>query len=439
MRWQTFVVPGLLACVTAGHVGCSSVSGRSFGFGPAATTAASATPPNATSSAASNGGAIQRVSYIEQRYREDFDPIKRPKAEGLDAFKPESLKAQVKDITGTGPNAKVARELFAQAEDVYDRALAAQGAGRASLFAEAAALYVAAAEKWPDSLLDEDARFLAGESYFFADQYPKANEQYEKLIKQHPNTRHMDVIDSRRFSIAQYWLELDHKSPQSFFSMNLLDDSVPWRDTRGHAFRVFDKIRIDDPTGKLSDDATLAAANAYFARGDYFKADQLYADLRKTFPSSEHQFLAHFLGLKAKLQCYQGPDYSGESLDQAEQLVKQIRRQFPPQAEQEKEFLNRAYAEVRFKKAERIWTLGRYHELRREYRAAQFYFDQIAKDFSDTPFASQAQEHVQGHAGLPPVPPQKLPWLVGLFPQRENAKPLLTSNTPDAGATTKRR
>ena len=116
MRWQTFVVPGLLACVTAGHVGCSSVSGRSFGFGPAATTAASATPPNATSSAASNGGAIQRVSYIEQRYREDFDPIKRPKAEGLDAFKPESLKAQVKDITGTGPNAKVARELFAESD-----------------------------------------------------------------------------------------------------------------------------------------------------------------------------------------------------------------------------------------------------------------------------------------------------------------------------------
>jgi len=74
---------------------------------------------------------------------------------------------------------------------------------------------------------------------------------------------------------------------------------------------VFDKIRIDDPTGKLSDDATLAAANAYFAQGDFEKADQFYTDLRKTFPSSEHQFTAHFLGLKAKLLCYSGPDYSG--------------------------------------------------------------------------------------------------------------------------------
>ncbi len=109
MRWQTFVAPWLLAIVTAGHVGCSSVSGRPFGFGP---TAATPAPENATP----NGeGTIQRVGYIEERYREEYDPIKRPKADGLDAFKPESITAQVKDLTGTGPNAKVARELFAHA------------------------------------------------------------------------------------------------------------------------------------------------------------------------------------------------------------------------------------------------------------------------------------------------------------------------------------
>ena len=47
----------------------------------------------------------------------------------------------------------------------------------------------------------------------------------------------------------------------------------------------------------------LAAANAYFAAADYFRADALYTDLRKAFPSSEHQFIAHFLGLKTKLLC----------------------------------------------------------------------------------------------------------------------------------------
>jgi len=383
----------------------------------------------------------QRVSNIEQRYREEYDPIKPVKAEGLDVLKPEIIKANVMSATGNGPNARIAKELFAEAERVYSQAIAseADASQRTELFSVAAANYTAAAEKWPDSLLEEDARFLAGESYFFADMYPKANEQYELLVKKHPNTRHMDLIDARRFSIAQYWLELDHQSPQSFLSMNLTDNRTPWRDTKGHAFRVFDRIRIDDPTGKLSDDATLAAANGYFARGDYFKADQLYTDLRKTFPSSEHQFLAHFLGLKAKLQCYEGPDYAGDALDQAEQLIKQIRRQFPQQAEQEKDYLSRAYAEVRFKKAERGWTLGHYHELRTEYRAAEYYYSKVVKDFPDTPFADDAQKRIAANSGLPPVPPQRFEWLVNAFPQRQNAKPLLSSNTLDVGRSGARR
>lgn len=455
MRWTTYVALGLLAGAAVGQTGCSTLSGGPFrsadpsaGAGPTGSSSAGSSPAASSSAAAPNstpggapaaGDAVARASYIEQRYREEFDPIKRPSASGLDALKPEYIKAQLLDVTGSGPNAAVARERFGQAEAAYAQALNAKDGERAELFTAAAQLYVSAAEKWPESLLEEDALFLAGESFFFADEYPRANEQYEKLIKQHPNTRHIDTVDARRFAIAQFWLEEDRRAPQSFFSVNLFDKAEPWRDTRGHAFRVFDRIRIDDPTGKLSDDATLAAANAYFARGDFFKADQLYTDLRKTFPSSEHQFLAHFLGLKAKLSCYEGPDYAGEVLDQAEQLIKQIRRQFPQQAEQEKEYLVRALAEVRFKKAERIWTMGRYHELRQEYRAAQFYYDQVVKDFSDTPFSSDAQERVQSNAGLPAVPPQRFQWLVDLFPQRENAKPLLTSNTPELGSTSTRR
>ncbi len=83
--------------------------------------------------------------------------------------------------------------------------------------------------------------------------------------------------------------------------------------------------------------------------------------------------------------------------------------------------------------------MGRYHELRKEYRASKFYYDQIVKDFADTPFSAEAATRVQANASEPPVPPQKLEWLVDLFPERENAKPLLSSSTPEAGAGTKRR
>jgi outer membrane protein assembly factor BamD (BamD/ComL family) len=423
----------LSLAVTA--TGCARFSDRSYNsyplglgrlFSPNASSASASVSSTGPVARQSREDRVRRANYVEQRYRDEYDPLEKPKAEGLEVLKPTYVYAKAKDQLGYGPSTSVAREKFVAAEALYAEALAASGIERTTTFVKAADLYVEAADNWPNSLLDEDARFLAGESYFFSDRYPSANVQYELLIKQHPNTRHMDVIDARRFTIAQYWLEHDKQQPQTFASVNMFDARFPWRDTRGHAYRVFDKIRIDDPTGKLSDDATLAAANSYFAQGDYEKADQFYTDLRKTFPSSEHQFTAHFLGLKAKLLCYSGPDYSGEPLDQAEQLLKQTRRQFPKQAAAEEDYLKRVLAEVRFKKAERLWTMGRYHELRQEYRASAFYLEQVAKEYNDTPFADDARERIAAHTSDPPVPPQKLEWLVEMFPKREIAKPLFS-------------
>jgi outer membrane protein assembly factor BamD (BamD/ComL family) len=270
-----------------------------------------------------------------------------------------------------------------------------------------------------------DAQFYAGESYFFADDYSKANEQYEKLIKAFPSNRYLEVVDQRRFMIAKFWLDSNRQNPESTFYANWFDKTRPWRDAHGHGLRIFDKIRIDDPTGRLADDATLAAANENFASGKYYKAHDYYSDLRKAYPSSEHQFLAHFLDIKAILNSYQGPAYGGSGLDDAEKLIKQVRRQFPQEAAKEREFLDRAAAEVRFKKAERMMFLGQYHDFRAEYRAAQHYYDQVARDYSDTPLAQRAQDRIGQIAGLPPKPAQQLPWLVALFPESDKVKPLL--------------
>jgi hypothetical protein len=69
--------------------------------------------------------------------------------------------------------------------------------------------------------------------------------------------------------------------------------------------------------------------------------------------------------------------------------------------------------------------LGHYHDNRAEYRAAKHYYDQVASDFADTPLAERAQERVTQIAGLPAVPPQRLPWLVAMFPESDKVKPLI--------------
>ena len=313
--------------------------------------------------------------------------------------------------------------------------LKAQDINYQILFLEASDNYAGAAERWPDSALEEDALFRAGESQFFADHYVQSNDYFERLLKKYPNSRYLDLVSARRFLIAQYWLKLDADPSFTSVSFDITDKSHPWMDTFGHAVRIFDAMRLDDPTGKLADDATIAAGHAYFSKGKFLKADHYYSDLRTHFPSSEHQFHAHFLGIQAKLKGYLGPDYAGGALDEAETLIKQVRRQFPQQARAHRDELDRAFSEVRYRKAEREWSMAQYYRNRREYGAARFYYDILLQDYSDTPFADRSREKVEAIAGKPLTPPQKMEWLVQLFPETASPQPLIAT----APGETKRR
>lgn len=343
-------------------------------------------------------------------------------------FSFDNLGKTSKKLTGRGPNKELARERYREADDLFRQATSAPPSRKADIFAMAAPKFMAAADRWPESQLAMDALYMAGECHFFADNYPQANLCYEKLVKAFPNNRYLDAVDKRRFAIAKYWLELNHQSPEPFYYVNWTNKSRPWRDVKGHGLRVYDKIRIDDPTGKLADDATLAIANEHFGSGKFYKADEYYTDLRQAYPTSEHQFLAHFLGVKSKLNSYEGAAYGGTALDEAEKLIKQTRRQFPQEAEKEREYLDKAAAEVRLDKAEQLMHLARFYDNRAEYRAAEHYYARVLKDYRDTPLGAQAETRVAQISGLPAKPEQQLPWLVAMFPESDKLKPILQAS-----------
>lgn len=366
--------------------------------------------PNVLVRAASNG--------LEEEESHDWS---------LTDFTPSQIGMTVKRLSGRGPNRQVAQQLYAEAESFYRQALTARSEERQEAarerFLEAATRFAGAADRWPDSALEEDALFHAGESQFHADRYVKANTHFEQLVKKYPNTRYLDLVGARRFVIAQYWLQLQAAGTAGLLGVNLTDDQRPWIDTFGNAVRVYDRMRLDDPTGKLADDATIAAANALFARGEFQRADQYYTDLRLQFPSSEHQFQAHYLGIQAKLRSYQGPEYTGETLDEAEKLITQVRRQFPQEARQHEQELDEAYRRVRFLKAQREWNMAQYYSRRQEYGAARLYYDTILADYTDTPFAEKTRSEVLRIAERPLSPPQRFSWLVDLFPDGRPAEP----------------
>ncbi len=312
-----------------------------------------------------------------------------------------------------------------EADALFEKAKNAEGKERSKLFLEAAEKYKDAAKNWSSSALEENCWFMAGESHFFAEDYYKAEQQYAKLLKERPRSRYQDTIDSRRMEIAMYWLQYDNVDHKPFYIVNFTDDRLPLNDAGGHGKRALENIRLGNPTGQLSDDVTMALGNEAFQDGDYQSAADHYADLRMTYPDSPHQFEAHFLGLKSVIETYQGPDYNESPLKEADKLIKQITRQFPNEMQEHKEFIQKAYAEVRYRKAERLWVQANYRKNREENNSAKIYLDQILVEYSDTPFAEKAREALKDLEGLPDDPPQRFQWIARWFPESDPVKPFL--------------
>ena len=365
-------------------------------------------------------------------YEEEFFVGERAKPDPLST---EAIGNTLKSAMGKGPNQTAAKTLFDEADSVFETAVRARQAGEKETtfkkdFRRAGDLYLRAAERLPNSSIEQDSLFQAGEAFFFADSYDKANDAYEKLIQKYSGSRLMDRAEARRFAIAQYWSELQELNPDHLWTYNFTNRERPARDTGGHARRVFNNIRLEDPTGKLADDATLALGNAYFRNKAYLDAADSYEDLRKAYPGSPHLFNATVLEIQSRLRAYRGPAYDGMGIEKANRLMEALVAQFPEQVEDQRTALDELAAEIRYELAARELYLAKLYDRRNENRAARLYYGKIVSKFSDTVLAKEASERLAELRDEPDLPPQKLKWLVDALPKPKDDQPLFNNDVP---------
>ena len=347
-------------------------------------------------------------------------------------FNPKNFPTTVKVITAWGENQQVAQTAYDRGMEIYEHAIELreeeQFAAAANEFHRAANKFREACAAWPDSALEQDALFMQGEAFFFADQYVLANRAYESLAVQYSGTSYMDHVNARRFMIAQFWLEAKDAGGVKPW-INMTDKMLPTSNLAGEARRIFHRIRLDDPTGKLADDATVALGKAFFKAERWTEAADAFEDLRKSYPGSKFQFDAHMLELNARLASYAGPEYDSTPLQQADDLMQAIVRQFPNEIQQNKTHFEAQASRVQNLLAAHDFQTAKFYEGRGENLAASLYYDAIAKRFSSTPVAEDATERVAELKDKPPEPVQRVGWFVELFPEPRASKPLIATGS----------
>jgi len=355
---------------------------------------------------------VQQVSFdAGEAIEADEEATAVSSSSWADSLDPFTAASNVKKKFSTQPDAALAKERFQQAEALF---LEKQ-------YGPAQAKYAEVRKLAPDSGLEEDSMLMEAESWFFQDKYVNASEGYDELIKKYPSSRYVDKAIQRQFAIARYWQQHAKAEPHWPTTPNFFNKSRPWFDTYGNALRVYENIRLNDPTGPLADDAIMSVANAHFLAGRYEDADYNYTLLRKEYPESEHQFQAHLLGLQCKLRRYQGPDYDGTPLDEADKLADQLLKQFPDRIHEERERIEQIRQQVAREIAVRDYSMAKYYEKTRYYGAAKFYYREIVEKYPATKLAEESRNRIAELEKERDVPEQTAQWLVNLFPDSKKS------------------
>ncbi len=322
---------------------------------------------------------------------------------GGDSSKPQKRFPWSKNVEKSEQAARVA---FQQAEANF----------QAKKFNAARGKYEEAAARFPDSPIQEDAMFMIGECYFFADDYTLALNAYEQLMTKYKRSRHLDTTVVREFAIGRYWMEREMKDPSWRLLPNWGDDTRPTLDTQGKAMRALEKVRLNHPTGPLADDSMMATATFYFSRERYSDADYFFTQLRREYPNSEHVYEASVLGIQSKIRTYEGPQYDGTALVEARELIEDTLKQFPNISPEDRQRLMTLYAQVNQSLAQRDFHMGEFYEGKGYHRAASVYYNRLISEYPQTQLAAKARERV-GQAAMKPIEPERrFTWISSLFP-----------------------
>ena len=186
-----------------------------------------------------------------------FEADEDPKGLSWSDFSFDNMGKTAKKLTGQGAEPRDGQQSLIARRTICSGRRWRPSRGRRPTFLRLAApKYAAAADRWPDSQLAMDALFMAGECYFFADNYPQANLTYEKLVKAFPNNRYLDTVDQRRFAIARYWLDSNRAESRAVLLCQLVqqDAAVARRPRpRPADVRQDSHRRSDGPAGRRRD------------------------------------------------------------------------------------------------------------------------------------------------------------------------------------------
>jgi outer membrane assembly lipoprotein YfiO len=252
---------------------------------------------------------------------------------------------------------------------------------------------------YPDSDYRAEALFYAAETEVSAEEVkPKqghlirAYEWLQEVIQSRPGTELAARAVRKEMIIAELLLFKNRKQK--------VWKGMLWLSGREEALQMLDRI-IDDYARETptAEQALRMKADYHYLNGEFQEAEQSYARLVREFPRGRYQKIAMLRSGQSALARFPGVDFDDADLLEAEVYLGDFQQRYPDDAAEND--VPQIISNLRERRAEKDYRVGRFYERTKAPDAAIFYYRQIEDRWPATIWAAEARNRLVALGAVP--------------------------------------
>ena len=262
-------------------------------------------------------------------------------------------------------------------EEQMDWAMSFKNAGE---YTKAITEFEKLVKNYPNSVHAPSAQYYIGRAYESIDDYYEAFLAYQKTIDKYPYNERVDEIIERQYKIGSAFVDGQKAKIMGMKILPAMDKAV----------EVLTKVVQNSPYGRYADLAQFKIGEAYKNEGFYEEAVLAYQKLIDDYPKSP---LAEDAKYQIALSTYyvsRDPSYDQEFTDKAIEEYKDLIEK-TSDLELNKEARD-ALKRLREKKAESTFATAEFYEKNGHPQSAIVYYKDIVENYGDTVIAAKALE-----------------------------------------------
>ncbi len=210
----------------------------------------------------------------------------------------------------------------------------------------------------------------------------EAYQAYQKVIDKYPFSGRITEIIEREYKIAEEFMSGEKRK-----AMGL---ALP---VENPAIEIFTKVVENSTYGPLAAKAEYKLGLVLKGLGRFYEAEEAFNKVITSYPESEWVEASKFQIASCRAAVSKGPGYDQGAAQEAKEKFQAFIKEHP-----DAELSNTAeknISQIREKEAENNYNIGRFYEKQKAYQAAKIYYNDVVKNYSDSPWAIKAFERLR--------------------------------------------